>query len=451
MFQKILIANRGEIALRIIRACKELNIATVAIYSEPDVDSLHVRFADEDVCIGPGPSNQSYLNIPAIISAAEVANVDAIHPGYGFLAENARFAEICESCDIKFIGPSSNILRQMGDKVTARKIMAAAGVPVVPGSEGPVSNVREARKVAHTIGYPVIVKASGGGGGRGMRIVRSEGELEHSFHTAKAEAEVAFRNSELYLERWIENPRHIEIQIIGDEFNNIVHLCERDCSLQRRYQKLLEEAPSPAVDEPLRQRLGESAIRGAQSIHYQSTGTVEFLLDSKKEFYFMEMNTRIQVEHPVTEMVIGMDLIKEQIRLAAGEHLACTQSDIVLQGHAIECRINAEDPDKGFQPAPGTITTFHVPGGPGVRVDTHVYAHYQVPPYYDSLLAKVITFGKTRPEAINSMERALEELVIEGIPTTKSFHQKMIHNERFQKGDVHTGFVEELIATSNTP
>lgn len=449
MFQKILIANRGEIALRIIRACKELHIATVAIYSESDIDSLHVRFADEEVCIGPGPSNQSYLNVPAIISAAEVANVDAIHPGYGFLAESARFAEICESCGIKFIGPSSEILSKMGDKVTARKIMADAGVPVVPGSDGPVSSITEARKTARAIGYPVIVKASGGGGGRGMRIVRSEDELEQNFHTAKAEADVAFNNSELYMERWIENPRHIEIQLIADEHNNIVHLCERDCSLQRRYQKLLEEAPSPAVDEPLRMQLGEMAVRGAQSIHYQSTGTVEFLLDSESNFYFMEMNTRIQVEHPVTEMVVGMDLIKEQIRLAAGEHLACSQNDIVLNGHAIECRINAEDPDKGFQPTPGTITSFHVPGGPGVRVDTHVYAQYNIPPYYDSLLAKVITYGKSRSEAINSMERALEELVIEGVPTTIPFHQKVIQDERFRRGDVHTGFVEQLIATSS--
>ncbi|MFQ6093460.1 MAG: acetyl-CoA carboxylase biotin carboxylase subunit, partial [bacterium] len=438
--------NRGEIALRIIRACKELGIDTVAVHSEPDVDSLHVRFADEEVCIGPGPSNQSYLNIPAIISAAEVTNVDAIHPGYGFLAENAYFAEICESCDIKFIGPSSQILRQMGDKVVARGTMANAGVPIIPGSDGPVSSITEARQTARKIGYPTIIKAAAGGGGRGMRIVRSESELEISFHTAKAEAEAAFTNSELYMERWIENPRHIEIQLLGDEHGNLIHLGERDCSLQRRYQKLLEESPSPAVDPRLRKQLGEMAIKGARSINYQSTGTVEFLLDEEKNFYFMEMNTRIQVEHPVTEMVIGMDLIKEQIRLAAGERLRCSQDKITLHGHAIECRINAEDPDKGFQPAPGTITSFHVPGGPGVRVDTHVYARYHIPPYYDSLLAKVITYGRTRQEAIGRMERALEELVIEGVPTTVPFHQRVIRDERFRRGEVHTGVAEDVMA-----
>lgn len=442
MFRKILIANRGEIALRVIRASKELGLSTVAIHSEPDIDSLHVRFADENVCIGPGPSNQSYLNIPAIISAAELTNADAIHPGYGFLAENAQFAEVCESCDITFIGPPSKIISQMGDKVAARQTMVKAGVPVIPGSEGSVPDVAKAREMAREIGYPLILKASAGGGGRGMRIVRSENELENGFHTAKAEAEAAFRNSELYMERWIENPRHIEIQLIGDEHGRLIHLGERDCSLQRRYQKLLEESPSPAVDATLRKQLGQVAIRGAKSIQYRSTGTVEFLLDDQRNFYFMEMNTRIQVEHPVTEMVTGIDLIKEQIRLAAGEPLQYSQKDITLQGHAIECRINAENPDKDFQPSPGTMTSFHIPGGPGVRVDTHAYAQYEIPPFYDSLLAKVIVHGRDRDEAVRRMQRALEELIIEGVKTTVPFHQRVIRDERFQRGEVNTGFIE---------
>jgi acetyl-CoA carboxylase biotin carboxylase subunit len=449
VFQKILIANRGEIALRIIRACRELGVPTVAVHSEPDADSLHVRFADENVCIGPGPSNQSYLNIPALLSAAELANADAIHPGYGFLAENAQFAEICESCNIKFIGPPAEIIRLMGDKVMARQTMTNAGVPVVPGSDGPLSDIDKAQEMSEQIGYPLILKAAAGGGGRGMRIVHSQDELEKNFHTAKAEAQVAFNNDELYMEKWIEHPRHIEIQIIGDEHGHLIHLGERDCSLQRRYQKLIEESPSPAVDPSLRQALGETAIKGAKSIGYQSAGTVEFLLDRKGQFYFMEMNTRIQVEHPVTEMVAGVDLLKEQIRVAAGEPLSYTQDDIILRGHAIECRINAENPNKGFQPSPGTITSFHVPGGPGVRVDSHVYAQYEVPPYYDSLLAKIITHGDSRAEALRRMQRALDELIIEGISTTVSFHKRVLQNPDFQSGEFDTSFVESFLREFN--
>ncbi len=446
MFEKILIANRGEIALRIIRACKELGITTVAVHSEPDSNSLHVRFADENICIGPGPSNQSYLNTRAIISAAELTNADAIHPGYGFLSENAQFAEICESCNIAFIGPSSPILRNMGDKVMAKRTMAEAGVPVVPGCDEPLATVAEAQTNAEQIGYPVILKASAGGGGRGMRIVRSQDELENQFHTAQAEAEVSFKNSELYLEKWIEAPRHIEIQIMGDKHGRIIHLGERDCSIQRRYQKLIEESPSPGVDPELRDKLGSAAIRGAAHIGYQSLGTVEFLLDRNGAFYFMEMNTRIQVEHPVTEMVTGMDLVKEQILLAAGEPLTSTQDQIVFSGHAIECRINAENPDKDFQPSPGTITSFHMPGGPGVRVDTHAYTNYEVPPFYDSLLAKVIAHGKTRREAIDRMRRALDEFIIEGIATSIPFHKRVIRHERFLAGTIDTGFVESFMA-----
>lgn len=449
MFHKILIANRGEIALRIIRACKELGVPTVAVHSEPDTDSLHVRFADENVCIGPGPSNQSYLNIPAIMSAAELVNADAIHPGYGFLAENAQFAEICESCNITFIGPSSEIIRRMGDKIVARQTMAKAGVPVVPGSDGPVAGIDDAQEIARSIGYPLIIKASAGGGGRGMRIVHSQDELETNFQTAKAEAQVAFNNDELYMEKWIQQPRHIEIQLIGDKHGHLIHLGERDCSLQRRYQKLLEESPSPAVDSSLRQTLGKTAIRGAERIGYQSTGTVEFLLDHEQQFYFMEMNTRIQVEHPVTEMVSGVDLIKEQIRVAAGEPLQYTQKDVTMHGHAIECRINAENPNKGFQPSPGTITSFHVPGGPGIRVDTHVYTQYEIPPYYDSLLAKVIAYGDTRDEALGRMGRALDELVIEGISTTVPFHRKVIQHPTFQQGECDTSFVESFLQECN--
>ncbi len=442
MFQKILIANRGEIALRIIRACKELGISTVAVYSDADEDSLHVRFADEAVKIGPGPSTDSYLNIPRIISAAEITNADAIHPGYGFLAENAQFAEICESCNIKFIGPSSEMISKMGDKAFAKSKMKEAGVPTIPGSEGLLKDLPTAEKVAEQIGYPVILKATAGGGGRGMRIVREKSELENAFVTASNEAGAAFGNAGLYMEKFFENPRHIEVQIIGDQYGNVVALGERECSIQRKHQKLIEESPSPAVNSRLRKKLQDAATRGAESVNYESAGTVEFLLDEDGSFYFMEMNTRIQVEHPVTEMVLGMDLLKRQIMLAAGEKIENVIKDFKLRGHAIECRINAEDPDKDFRPSPGQITSFHIPGGPGVRVDTHAYAQYVIPPYYDSLIAKVITNGKDRTEAIGRMKRALEEFIIEGIATTIPFHLKVLENEYFLKGDFDTKFIE---------
>jgi len=449
LFKKILIANRGEIALRIIRACKELGIATVAVYSEADENSLHVRFADEVVKIGPGPSNESYLNIPRIISAAEVTNADAIHPGYGFLAENAQFAEICESCNIKFIGPSSEMIANMGDKAFAKGKMKKAGVPTIPGSEGLLKDIDIAEKTAEKIGYPVILKATAGGGGRGMRIVRQKSELERAFVTASNEAGAAFGNAGLYMEKFFENPRHIEVQIIGDQYGTVAALGERECSIQRKHQKLIEESPSPAVDEKLRKKLQDAAVRGAESVNYESAGTVEFLLDEDGKFYFMEMNTRIQVEHPVTEMVLGMDLLKRQIMLAAGEKIENVIKEFKLRGHAIECRINAEDPDKDFRPSPGTITSFHIPGGPGVRVDTHAYAQYVIPPYYDSLIAKVITSGKDRAEAIGRMKRALDEFIIEGISTTIPFHKKVLQNEYFLKGDFDTKFIETHFLTND--
>ncbi len=445
MFKKVLIANRGEIALRIIRACKELGIATVAVFSDADTQSLHVRFADEDVCIGPAKSQESYLDPKRIISAAEVTNADAIHPGYGFLAENPDFAEICESCDIKFIGPSSETLRLMGDKSLAKDAMKRAGVPVIPGSPGAVESEEAARESGYQIGFPVIIKASFGGGGKGMRIARNEAELTKGFHMARREAEAAFGKPEVYIEKYLANPRHIEIQILGDVFGNVIHLGERDCSLQRRHQKLLEESPSPAVDGELRQKMGSAAVRGAKSVNYESAGTVEFLLDGDKNFYFMEMNTRIQVEHPVTEEVTDVDLVKEQIRLACGERLAFSQDDIRLEGHAIECRINAEDPQRGFLPAPGKIESFHVPGGHGIRVDTHAYAKYVIPPYYDSLIAKLITHGKTREEAILKARRALDEFIIEGIPTTVDFHKRILTDKRFISGQFTTSLLEEIL------
>ena len=445
MFKKVLIANRGEIALRIIRACKELGIATVAVFSEADTESLHVRFADEDVCIGPSKSQESYLDPKRIISAAEVTNADAIHPGYGFLAENSDFAEICESCDIKFIGPSSETIRLMGEKALAKHTMKKAGVPVIPGSDGVVETEELALNLCQRIGFPVIIKASFGGGGKGMRIARNEAELKKGYQMAKTEAQAAFGSWEVYLEKYITNPRHIEIQILGDSFGNVIHLGERDCSLQRRHQKLLEESPSPAVDEKLRARMGEVAVRGAESVKYESAGTVEFLVDQSHNFYFMEMNTRIQVEHPVTEEVTDIDLIKEQIRLACGEKLGLAQDDITLKGHAIECRINAEDPDKGFLPAPGTITSFHVPGGHRIRVDTHAYAKYVIPPYYDSMIAKLIAHGKTREEAILKARWALDEFIIEGIPTTIGFHKKILRDKRFVSGDFNTSLIEEIL------
>ena len=445
MFKKILIANRGEIALRIIQACQELGIATVAIFSEADKGSLHVRFADEDVCIGPAKSQDSYLDPKRIISAAEVTNADAIHPGYGFLAENPDFAEICESCDIKFIGPSSEMIRLMGDKALAKKTMGDAGVPVIPGSDGVVDSLEKAKGICYDIGFPVIIKASYGGGGKGMRIVRDEDELKKGFEMAGLEAGAAFGNTSVYIEKYLFNPRHIEFQILGDEFGNVVHLGERDCTVQRRHQKLLEESPSPVIDEDLRKRMGKKAVNAAKSVGYQSAGTIEFLLDGDKNFYFMEMNTRIQVEHPVTEEVIDIDLIKEQIRLAYGEKLDLSQEDISLKGHAIECRINAEDPQRDFLPCPGTITSFHVPGGHGIRVDTHAYAKYVIPPFYDSMIAKLIAHGKTREEAILKARRALEEFIIEGVETTIEFHKKILSDKRFISGRFGTSLVEEML------
>jgi len=446
--KKILIANRGEIALRIIRACKELGIRTVAVYSEADVHSLHVRFADEAVCIGPGASSESYLNIPRIISAAEVTNADAIHPGYGFLAENAEFAEVCESCNIIFIGPTPEMIANMGDKAFAKNTMKRAGVPIIPGSDGLLTDVNEALAVADEIGYPIILKATAGGGGRGMRVVRERSELERAFDQARQEAQAAFGNPGLYMEKFFDHPRHIEVQIIGDTHGNIYALGERECSIQRKHQKLIEESPSPVINEELRQKMSEAAIRGAKSVNYINAGTIEFLYQDG-QFYFMEMNTRIQVEHPVTEAVFGLDLIKEQIRVAAGEKLQGINPDHKLRGHAIECRINAEDPEQDFRPSPGKITAFHVPGGPGVRVDTHAYAQYVIPPYYDSLIAKLIVHGRDRDEAIGRMERALEEFIIEGIKTTIPFHQMMMRHPDFKAGNFDTKFVEHLKATKS--
>jgi acetyl-CoA carboxylase biotin carboxylase subunit len=444
-FRKILIANRGEIACRIIWTCKEMGIRTVAVHSEPDRDSLHVRFADESACIGPAPSAQSYLNIPAIISAAEIFNVDAIHPGYGFLAESAYFAEICEACNIKFIGPRSDVIKLMGEKVAARNAMKEAGMPVLPGSESAIESEDEGIKLAREIGYPVIVKASGGGGGRGMRIVYSESELGHALETASTEAAAAFKNGDVYIERYVERPRHIEIQVMADEHGNCVYLGERECSIQRRHQKLLEESPSPAMTPELRQRMGEAAVAASKSISYSSAGTFEFLLDEDGSFYFMEMNTRIQVEHPVTEMVTLTDIVRNQIRVAEGEPLGFGQDDVIMVGHAIECRINAESPDT-FTPSPGTITTFNLPGGPGVRVDTYVYPGYKVPPFYDSMIAKVIVHARTRDLAIARMRRALDAMVVEGIKTTIPLHLKIMDNPDFQAGNFSTRFMEEFLA-----
>jgi acetyl-CoA carboxylase biotin carboxylase subunit len=442
VFRKILIANRGEIALRIIRACREMGIRTVAVYSEADRYSLHVRFADEAVCIGPPPSKQSYLNIPAIIAAAEITNADAIHPGYGFLAENDTFAEICRDCGFVFIGPSPEAIAKMGNKSVAKETVRAAGVPVIPGSEGVVSSLQEAREVARSVGYPIMLKAAAGGGGKGMRLVRDEEELERAFILARNEAEAAFGNPDLYVEKFIEQPRHIEIQVFGDHFGRIIHLNERECSLQRRHQKLIEEAPSPIMTPELRQAMGEAAIRAAQAVGYVNAGTVEFLVDKDRNFYFMEMNTRIQVEHPVTEESIGgIDLIKEQIRVAAGEPLSLTP--LPPRFHAIECRINAEDPFQEYRPSPGTITSLHFPGGLGVRVDSHIYQGYTIPPYYDSLIAKLIAVAPTREEAIARMRRALEEFVVEGIATTIPFHLAMMHNPDFIAGRFDTRYLEE--------
>jgi acetyl-CoA carboxylase biotin carboxylase subunit len=443
LFKKILIANRGEIALRIIRTCKELGIKTVAVYSEADRYSLHVRFADEAVCIGPGPSKESYLNIPRIIAAAEITNAEAIHPGYGFLSENAMFAEICESSGIKFIGPTPDAIEAMGDKALAKETMRKAGVPVIPGSDGVVETLEQAREIANEIGYPIMLKAAAGGGGKGMRMVKNDEELENAWQTARAEAEAAFGNPAVYIEKFIEKPRHIEIQILADEHGNVIHLGERDCSIQRRHQKLIEESPSPIVTPELREAMGQAAVKGAKSVKYRNAGTIEFLVDKDGNFYFMEMNTRIQVEHPVTEMVYGIDIVREQIRIASGEKLGIKQKQIKPNGHAIECRINAEDPFNGFRPSPGKITALHFPGGFGVRVDSHIYQEYVVPPYYDSMIAKLIVHAKNRDEAIARMLRALDEFVIEGVHTTIPFHIKILNSPQFRSGvDYDTKYID---------
>jgi acetyl-CoA carboxylase, biotin carboxylase subunit len=439
MFKKILIANRGEIALRIIRTCKEMGIATVAIYSTADRDSLHVRFADEAVCIGPPKSSESYLNIARIMAAVEITAADAVHPGYGFLAENADFAEICANYGVKFIGPQPYQMRKMGDKITAKETMIAAGVPVVPGSEGLLESFEEGIALAEGIGYPVIIKATAGGGGKGMRIIWKPEEFEEAWDKARMESKAAFGNDGMYMEKYVEEPRHIEFQIAGDQYGTVCHLSERDCSIQRRHQKLVEEAPSPFVDEELRLRMGEAAIKAGQCIDYEGVGTVEFLVDKYKNFYFMEMNTRIQVEHPVTEEVIDYDLIKEQIKIAAG--IAISGDNHLPTMCAMECRINAEDVFNDFRPSPGKISSFHTPKGHGVRVDTHAHAGYTVPPYYDSMIAKVICRAQTREEVIAKMARALDEFIVEGIKTTVPFHQKLMQNEKFRAGDFNTGFL----------
>jgi len=442
VFKKVLIANRGEIALRVIRACRELGLETVAVYSEADRESLHVRFADDDVCIGPPPSRQSYLKIPNIIAAAEITGADAIHPGYGFLAENAEFADICKASNIVFIGPTGDQIRQMGDKATARRLAAEAGVPTVPGSPGTIDDPDEALAFAESIGFPVIIKATAGGGGKGMRIAHEAEQFPQLFGLAQNEALAAFNNGAVYVEKYIQHPRHVEIQVVGDNFGKIVHLGERDCSVQRRHQKLIEESPSPALSAVLRDRMGQAAVALATNIGYVGAGTIEFLLDTDGSFYFMEMNTRIQVEHPVTEMVTSFDLVKEQIRVAANEPISFQGDGRRLRGHAIECRINAEDPSRNFQPCPGLITAYHPPGGPGVRVDTHVYAGYTVPPYYDSLLAKVIVHGNDREEALTRMGQALDSFILEGVTTTIPFLARVIRHPDFVAGDIDTRFLE---------
>ncbi len=443
MFKKILIANRGEIALRIIRTCREMGIKTVAVYSTADRESLHVRFADEAVCIGPPKSADSYLNIPSILAAAEITNADAIHPGYGFLSENAKFSEICRDYGIKFIGPSPESISSMGDKATAKETMKAAGVPVVPGSEGLLEDIETAKKTAEKIGYPVIIKATAGGGGKGMRVIWKAEDLDTMFDQAKREAGASFANDGLYMEKFIEEPRHIEIQIVGDQYGKACHLSERDCSIQRRHQKLIEEAPSPFMTDDLRQRMGEAAVRGAMAVGYEGAGTIEFLVDKHRNFYFMEMNTRIQVEHPVTEEIISYDLIKEQIKVASG--IPISGKNYLPKMHAIECRINAEDPYNDFRPSPGKITTLHVPGGHGIRIDTHIYSGYTIPPFYDSMIAKVIAIAQTRDEAIATMERALSEFVIEGVKTTIPFHQKMLKDENFRAGNFNTQYMNTWV------
>ena len=445
MFSKILIANRGEIAVRVIRACKEMGIRTVAIYSEADRSSLHVQLADEAICVGGPKAEQSYLNIPAIISAAEITDVDGIHPGYGFLSQNAHFAEICESCNITFIGPSAQSIRLMGDKIAAKDLMRKAGIPIIPGSMAAVRNKEDALKTARRIQYPVIVKAAAGGGGRGMRVCHNDVRLISALMTCQAEAEASFGNGEVFVEKYLQEPRHIEFQILADKAGHTLHLGERDCTIQRRHQKLVEESPSPAVDAKLRRKMGELAVRAAKAAGYSSVGTVEFLLDKDGQFFFIEMNTRIQVEHPVTEMVTGMDLVKEQIRVGAGEPLDLKQDDVSFEGWAIECRVNAEDPSNGFSPCPGRIVEYHAPGGRGVRVDTHVFAGYDVPPFYDSLLAKLITTGQTRQDAIRVMQRALDEFVIEPIRTTIPLHKQIFNDPTFWRGVIATDYLDRQL------
>jgi acetyl-CoA carboxylase biotin carboxylase subunit len=440
VFKKVLIANRGEIALRVIRTCREMGIKTVAVYSTADRDSLHVKFADEAVCIGKPQSSDSYLNIPHLMSAAEITNADAIHPGYGFLAENAKFAQICADHQIKFIGPTPDMINSMGDKITAKDTMIKAGVPVVPGGESLLESLEEAKGLAKNMGYPVILKATAGGGGKGMRIVWEDGEMERAYNNAKTEAAASFKNDGIYMEKFVEEPRHIEIQVAGDQFGNVCHLSERDCSIQRRHQKLVEESPSPFMTDELRQKMGDAAKKAAGAINYESVGTIEFLVDKDRNFYFMEMNTRIQVEHCVTEEVINFDLIKEQLKIAMGEKIS--GKDYYPQGHAIECRINAEDPYNDFRPSPGKITVLHQPGGHGVRVDSHAYAGYVIPPFYDSMIGKLITIARTRNEAIDTMYRALSEYVIEGVKTTIPFHLQLMQDERFRSGDFNTKFLE---------
>jgi acetyl-CoA carboxylase, biotin carboxylase subunit len=445
MFKKILIANRGEVALRIIYACRELGIKTVAVYSQADENSLHVRFADEDVCIGPARSADSYLNVPAVISAAEITGADAIHPGYGFLSESAYLAEVCEACHIKFIGPDPQVIRLMGDKARARRVMKKAGVPILPGSDGPIDSEEKALKLAKEIGFPVIVKATAGGGGRGMRIVRAPGELSNAVKTAQREAEAAFGVGDVYIEKYVELPRHIEFQILGDQFGSVVHLGERECSIQRRHQKLIEESPSPALSEKMRRKMGSIVIDAARAVKYTNAGTFEFLMDPSGRFYFMEANTRLQVEHPVTEMVTGIDIVKQQIRIAAGERLPFKQGDVVFTGHSIECRVNAEDPET-FVPSPGLIHAFSVPGGPGVRVETLAHPDCTVSPYYDSMIAKIIVHGRDRAEAIARMRRVLEMTVVEGIKTTIPLHLKILNDPDFIAGKLSTGFMEQFLA-----
>jgi len=448
VFKKLLIANRGEIALRIIRACRELGIRTVAVYSEADRESLHVRFADEDVCIGPPPASASYLDITRIISAAEITGAEAIHPGYGFLAENAEFSEICQRSDLVFVGPTPEQIRAMGDKATARRTMTEVGVPTVPGSKGEVNDLDEAKALAQGIGFPVMIKASAGGGGKGMRVAQDQASFEKLFRQARNEAEAAFGDPGVYLERFVARPRHVEFQVFGDKHGRVVHLSERDCTIQRRHQKLIEEAPSPALTPGLREEMGEAAVKAARAIDYVGAGTVEFLLDQEGRFYFIEMNTRIQVEHPVTEVTTGFDLLKEQIRVAAGEPLSFPEEQVTHRRHAIEFRINAEDPDRNFAPSPGQITTFHAPGGPGIRMDTHVYTGYHMPPYYDSLLAKLIVSGNTREEALVRAQHALDSFVIEGISTTIGLLARITRDPHFVSGDVDTGFVARFLAAS---